>query len=156
MFKELNQTQALILGTLHSGPKTGAEIIAIAEAIQGLWSSTRSQVYREIWRLETSLCLVVSEVPPPPGSKERYEVTPFGREAYRDWAEESAFTDSVRNPWILRLALAEHDGQPVKEILRAAVAYHRAREMNLNQSVGLGTSILRDYHRTCAEFFDAR
>lgn len=151
--RELNQTQALILGVLHSGPKNGARIIEIGNQIQDLWSSTRSQIYRELWLLDVEMCIRVSDTPTPRGVKEWYEITDIGRELYAAWAQNNPFGDSVRNPWILRVALARHDGRSMLEIRRAAVAYHQAREMQFAESTGLGNELLRDYHRTCKEFF---
>jgi hypothetical protein len=46
---ELNSTAATVLGFPHDGPMAGWTLVAMVEESVGLfWSTTRSQVYREV------------------------------------------------------------------------------------------------------------
>lgn len=120
---DLNPTAASLLGFLHDGPLTGWDLSQVAEAsIGAFWSLSRSQVYRELSRME-EVGLVEARAP---GSRDRkpYELTQEGRTAFRDWAAEPPRDENIRFPLLLAVALGRHVDDAV---LAGHLAEHRER-----------------------------
>lgn len=154
----INPTQALILGSLQSGKKSGAQIIAVARQIQGFWNSTRSQVYREMPNLEVKGYIKVIKDNVPAQYKELYQILPEGRKAYKLWLKENKPADLLRNPWVLRLVLAEHDGTDVSTLAGQASDYYRKERETLERdgeefSPELGQEALISYYLVMEEWF---
>jgi DNA-binding PadR family transcriptional regulator len=118
----LNPTAASLLGFLHDGPLTGAELYRTARSrIGDFWSLTRSQVYREL-DVMTTAALVNAGAR---GSRDArpFTITPDGRSAFRAWADELPEPETIRFPLLLLVGFGEHVS-PAR--LRAHLATHRA------------------------------
>lgn len=119
--QDLNATAASLLGFLHDGPRTGWDLVAMAEAAIGpFWSLTRSQVYRELARMAESGYVEAGD----PGPRERrpYEITDAGRAAFLEWASREPGEEVIRFPLLLLIALGRH--MPAGQLI-PAVRHHR-------------------------------
>lgn len=118
---ELNPTAASLLGFLHHGPMTGYDLSQTAEMVIGsFWSITRSQVYRELSRMEDHGYLIAED----PGARDRrpFRLTDEGRDAFRRWSEMTPGDATIRIPFLLAVALgAFHD----RTVLDDHLAHHR-------------------------------
>lgn len=118
----LNATAASLLGFLHSGPKTGWDLVATAEREVGdFWSITQSQVYRELTAMAQAGLVEAGER----GSRARrpYTITDAGRKAFAAWVAEPPGEELIRFPLLLTVAFGAHIPS---ETLAAHVAHHRA------------------------------
>lgn len=151
----INPTQALILGSLHEGDLSGAQIIAVAADIAGWWSSTRSQVYREMPGLEARGYIKVIRDKVPAQYKELYRITPAGKKAYKEWRAVNTPPDLFRNPWMLRLVLTRQDGRDPVEVCKQAADYYRQARLKLEAEGGvqLGADALVEYYQLMEEWF---
>lgn len=123
MASSLNPTAASLLGFLHDGPMTGYDLSQVADlTIGAFWSLTRSQVYRELGRMEDDGLVAAG----PPGVRDRrpYTLTEAGRSAFRDWAARTPAGESIRFPLLLAVALGRHVDD---EVLADHLAVHRRR-----------------------------
>lgn len=123
MADDLNPTAASLLGFLHDGPQTGWDLSQVAEATIGaFWSLTRSQVYRELSRMEEDGLVAAGT----PGRRDRrpYDLTDRGREAFRAWAAQTPRDETIRFPLLLAVALGRH-ADP--DVLADHLAAHRDR-----------------------------
>lgn len=101
--KSLNATAAALLGLLHDGAMTGGQLMAAAESRLGpFWTTTRSQVYRELPIL-AELGYVKTGKPGPRASQP-YTVTAAGKKAFQRWMGQPTGKDQMRNPLLLRAA----------------------------------------------------
>ncbi|MGH3430965.1 MAG: PadR family transcriptional regulator [Mycobacteriales bacterium] len=101
--KALNATAAALLGLLHDGAMTGGQLISAAQQRLGpFWTTTRSQVYRELPLLAVAGYVRSGEQGP--RSAQPYAITATGRRAFSEWLNEPAGRDQVRNPLLLRVA----------------------------------------------------
>lgn len=101
--KSLNATAAALLGLLHDGPMTGGQLMAAAETRLGpFWTTTRSQVYRELPLLADMGYLRTGK--PGPRSSQPYAITAAGKRAFSRWVSQPAGKDQMRNPLLLRVA----------------------------------------------------
>ena len=119
--RPLNATAASLLGFLHSGPLTGWDLVATAEALIGdFWSLTRSQVYRELAAMAASGLVTAGER----GRRDRrpYTITAAGREAFAQWVEREPGPELIRFPLLLTIAFGRY---LPPERLAGFVARHR-------------------------------
>ncbi len=101
--KGLNATAAALLGLLHDGAMTGGQLMAAAQQRLGpFWTTTRSQVYRELPLLATAGQVRTGRLGP--RAAQPYEITPGGKRAFAAWLNEPAGRDQLRNPLLLRVA----------------------------------------------------
>lgn len=151
----INPTQALILGSLHGGDMSGAQIIAVGAQISGFWNSTRSQVYRETPGLEERGYIKVIRDKVPTQYKELYHITAAGKKAYKQWKEINTPPDHLRNPWMLRYVLSTQDGSDLIEVCKAAADYYRHARLRLEIDGGdqLGADALAGYYRLMEDWF---
>lgn len=152
----INPTQALILGALHSTNMSGSQIIDIAKKISGFWNNTKSQVYREIPGLRNKgyIDVITDEKKVPPMYKELYEITQEGREAYRKWQNADIPLEVLRNPWMLRYILCDHDGSNRKQLcINAALYYHNAHNDVEDDDDQVGVDALRGYYSLMESWF---
>jgi DNA-binding PadR family transcriptional regulator len=117
----LNATAASLLGFLHSGPKTGWDLVATAEReIGDFWSITQSQVYRE---LSTMAELGLVEAGERGARDSRpYAITDAGRKAFADWVAQPPGHELIRFPLLLSVLFGAHI--PART-LAAHIAHHR-------------------------------
>ena len=118
----LNATAASLLGFLHEGPRTGWDLVVIAqERIGEFWSLTQSQVYRELAAMAAVGLIAAGERGP--RDRRPYELTAAGRDAFAAWAARVPGPETLRIPFLLYVALGQHI-PPAR--LHAAVHAHRA------------------------------
>lgn len=122
----LNATAAALLGLLHEGPMTGGQLVsAAAERLGPFWTTTRSQVYRELPALATKGYLRAGK--PGARSAQPYQVTAAGKRAFARWVEQPVGHDQLRNPLVLRAAFGSlHSAAQLAAVYDAKVAEHTA------------------------------
>jgi PadR family transcriptional regulator AphA len=120
-----------ILGFLEREPMTGYDLKTrcFDDASGHLWTADQAQVYRTLERLSEG-GLARSRVVPQRGKPDRrvYRITPKGREALDGWLHGHQPLGPVRDPLLVRLALA--DGladDEIAAILVQARADYQAR-----------------------------
>lgn len=117
----LNATAASLLGFLHSGPKTGWDLVATAERdIGDFWSITQSQVYRELSSMAALGLVEAGER----GARDSrpYTITDAGRKAFADWVAQPPGPEIIRFPLLLTVLFGAHIPPGT---LAAHVAHHR-------------------------------
>jgi DNA-binding PadR family transcriptional regulator len=117
----LNATAASLLGFLHSGPKTGWDLVTTAQSeIGAFWSITQSQVYRELTAMAEAGLVEAGQR----GARDKrpYTITPAGRAAFAAWAEEPPGLEMIRFPLLLTVGFGAHIPP---ETLASHVAHHR-------------------------------
>ena len=103
--KELNATQASLLGLLYERPATGWDLLE--EARRGLarfWNITSSHVYRELKTLETRG--LVRAGAPGPRDRRPFSITASGRDEFARWIRQEPGHEQMRIP----LLIARADG----------------------------------------------
>jgi DNA-binding PadR family transcriptional regulator len=101
--RPLNATAASLLGFLHWGPMSGWDLTGLAhEVIGDFWSLTRSQVYRELARMEDEGLVAAGAR----GSRNRqpYALTDAGRTAFAGWANSEPGAETIRFPLLLTIS----------------------------------------------------
>ena len=128
--KGLNATAAALLGLLHDGAMTGGQLMAAADARLGpFWTTTRSQVYRELPLLAEAGYVRAGKQGP--RSSQPYSVTATGKRAFTRWLNEPAGRDQLRNPLLLRAAFGElHNTKQLAELYESQ---HEEREAKLEE-----------------------
>jgi DNA-binding PadR family transcriptional regulator len=117
----LNATAASLLGFLHSGPKTGWDLVATAEReIGDFWSITQSQVYRELTAMAAAGLVAAGER----GARDRrpYTITEAGRRAFAEWVSQPPGPEQIRFPLLLTVAFGAHIPA---DVLAGHIAAHR-------------------------------
>ncbi len=118
----VNSTAAALLGLLHDGPMSGAQLVeAAADRFGSFFSVTRSQVYRELTALEAAGLVVAGD--PGPRDRRPYELTSAGKAAFRDWLSQEPGQEQIRYPLLLTIAFGRHL-EPAR--LASFVAAHRS------------------------------
>lgn len=157
MRTNINPTQALILGSLHDGDMSGAQIIEVSTQMQDWWHSTRSQVYREIPGLEAKgLIKIIRDRDKVPFQyKELYRITAAGKKKYAEWKEIATPPDYLRNPWMLRYVLSHYDNSDTTEVCQRAATYyqHARQELEPNMESQIGSEALIDYYTLMENWF---
>lgn len=126
----LNETAGSVLGFLSFGPMTGWSLNELAQVSVGnFWNVTRSQVYRELNRLE-ALGLVRGE-DVGERSKRRFHLTEDGTAALGRWMRSEPGPGTARDPFLVRLFFA---GSLTREERAALIDEARAvHEGNLDR-----------------------
>lgn len=117
----LNATAASLLGFLHSGPKTGWDLVATAQrSIGPFWSITQSQVYRELTAMAAAGLVEAGER----GARDRrpYAITDAGRAAFAAWVTEPPGEEQIRFPLLLTVSFGTHIPA---DVLAAHIERHR-------------------------------
>jgi DNA-binding PadR family transcriptional regulator len=99
-----------ILGFLEREPMSGYDLKTrcFDDAVGHVWSADQAQVYRTLERL-SKRGLVRSRLVPQRGKPDRrvFSITPKGSKSLAAWLREAVEPSPVRDPFLLRLALAE-------------------------------------------------
>ena len=123
----INPTAASLLGFLQSGPMAGWDLAAhIDRSVGNFWNVTRSQVYRELARLE-AIGLVEGEAA---GPRERrpYRITEPGRQAFRRWLNGEPGPDLIRSRLLLTVFFGEYlDQAKLRRFLTGHRLQHQRR-----------------------------
>ncbi len=89
------------------------------------WSTTRSQVYRELPALAEMGYVKLGK--PGPRASQPYSITPAGKRAFARWLSEEPGAESLRNPVALRVAFGAHHGATaLKDLYSQATDAHNA------------------------------
>ena len=164
--KELNSTQAMVLGILGDGRMTGSEIHKAAEErLSGLWTVNRSQVYRELTEM-THLGLVRASTP---GFRNSviFTVTKRGTRSFTEWLSQTPKEDTVRSPMALRVLFANYQSPDnLDKTIDEAIKFHEEQERlimiriadareagNTPHAAALGFAI--SYHRCTLAWLDS-
>ena len=133
--KGLNATAAALLGLLHEGAMTGGQLMAAAESRLGpFWTTTRSQVYRELPVLAERGYVRTGK--PGPRSSQPYAITAAGKRAFSRWLSEPAGRDQLRNPLLLRSAFGGlHTSDQLRELYETQAEAHTARLAELREEL---------------------
>ena len=149
-----NVMQALILGELRRSPSSGAAILRSAHEIQGTWTCTRSQVYREMQTLRTNGLIEPIEEDGPiakgGSAPDIYQITPDGRRAYIGWVDAAELGETIRNSWVLRLHLCSDDAERAT-VCRAAMQWHGVQA--LGQLPSLTEGLMIRHHKMMRGWF---
>ena len=131
----LNSTAAALLGLLHGGPMTGGQLVGVAESRLGpFWTTTRSQVYRELPALAERGYVRLGK--PGPRSSQPYAITAAGKRAFARWLSEPTGRDQLRNPLMLRAAFGGlHTPEQLNSLYETQTAEHSARLAELRAAL---------------------
>jgi PadR family transcriptional regulator, regulatory protein AphA len=102
----LPTTSYALLGLLALGPMSGYDLEGfVSRSIANFWPIEKSQVYRELARLEALGFLEATEVAQQGAPNKRvYALTDQGGQALDDWLAESAYQrERVRNAFLVKL-----------------------------------------------------
>src|SRR6185503_17314664 len=97
-----------ILGFLSLEPTTGYTLKQRFDgSVRSFWSTTQSQIYRELYALEDE-GLVESKLQPGRGrpDKKVYSLTRSGRAAFKEWLAQPLPPLELRHPLLLKLVFA--------------------------------------------------
>jgi PadR family transcriptional regulator, regulatory protein AphA len=97
--------ECALLGFLGKGPKTGYELQKkIERTINYFWTSTQSQVYRTLKKMEQD-ALIVSTIhyQDEKPNKKIYSITRKGKEELKQWLSTPIKIPSHRNPFLVQL-----------------------------------------------------
>jgi DNA-binding PadR family transcriptional regulator len=124
---QLNATAAALLGLLLEEPRTGWDLMAVAqERIGEFWTLTQSQVYRELSAMAGRG--LVEAGPVGPRDRKPYRATASGRAAFDAWVQGDPGPDHVRIPLLLTLAFAGHlPAGRLTQIVEAQRSVHQER-----------------------------
>lgn len=109
---DLSASSLAALGLVAIGPASGYELVAFADrSIAYFWSIPRSQLYRELARLEELGLIAGTHVPQTSAPDKRiYEITAAGREVLTAWAESPTLPPdrSKKNGLLLKVFMTRH------------------------------------------------
>lgn len=118
-----------LLGFLNRRPRTGYELQKkIEKTINHFWTSTQSQIYRTLNRMEED-AMIVSKIQyqEDKPNKKIYSITGKGRAALITWLSSPIPIPSHRNPFLVQLFFS---GSVDKETIKANLLHYK-REMEL-------------------------
>jgi DNA-binding PadR family transcriptional regulator len=147
--RDLNATSAALLGLLHDGPRTGGQLVAVAdERFGSFFSVTRSQVYRELPVLTDAGLLRLGKRGA--RSSQQYVITAAGKRAFKSWLNSTTGSDNLRSPLILRLV---HAGQLTPKQRANLVGSARADYLvHLDQARAEAKAATDPYAKAVADF----
>lgn len=141
---QLNATAACVLGILQLGPapgqkprvKGGMTGWQVAEAakvsVARFWNITRSQIYRELLRLEADE-LIVATAKEGQRSSVPYRATDAGKRAFKAWLQElvddEAKDEQLKSPLVLTVFFGEL--VPATSLTRSLQEHRLRHERNL-------------------------
>jgi DNA-binding PadR family transcriptional regulator len=162
MSDEVNSTAACVLGMLQLGPApatsgfgqavsdgmTGWQLHETARAsVSAFWTLTRSQIYRELERMEAG-GLVEAAGGRGPRNARRYRITGAGRAAFASWltafAARGAAPDSLRSPLALTVFFGEF--LPHDALVRALEEHRLVRRRRLDQLRAMEAQVAAGEH----------
>jgi len=121
-----------LLGFLKKGSKTGYELQKkIDKSINHFWTSTQSQIYRTLSKMEED-ALIVSEIhyQNEKPNKKVYSITCKGQEELIRWLSSPINIPSHRNPFLVQLFFS--DSIDIKTIKSNLIHYKNEMEQRLH------------------------
>jgi DNA-binding PadR family transcriptional regulator len=129
---ELSDSCLAVLGLIAIRPTSGYDLAAFADrSIAYFWSIPRSQLYRELARLEKLDLIVGTHVAQTSAPDKRiYEITETGRAVLAEWVESPTIPAvKSKNGFLLKVFMARHvRPQALRPLLRA---YRESVELQL-------------------------
>ncbi len=123
----INATAGSLLGFLHEGPKTGWDLITVAQRRIGeFWSITQSQVYRELHAMAKAGLVEAGAR----GVRDRqpFTITDQGRAAFQDWVLQDPGRELIRYPLLITILFGRHlPAGRLAEIVTEHEEMHAAR-----------------------------
>lgn len=148
----LNATQAAMLGLLHDGPMTGGDLNALAKKwLAPYWTTTRSQVYRELPVMEDQGYIKSG----PTGSRNSvpYKITAAGKRAFQTWLKQDPSPDMLRIESMLRISLGRlHKGEALEELLIWMRNQHELKVTEINALLNEAANEHMDYDYEALRF----
>jgi PadR family transcriptional regulator, regulatory protein AphA len=130
--EELSQTEAVILGFLAGGERSGYDLSLMFEGLKLMWAPAKGHMYAVLPRLvemgwATSREVTEGRRPP----KQIYRITPRGRTALKRWLEEPIEPDPERNMLLVKLFFGDRVGR--EAVLRHVADRREAAETLLSE-----------------------
>ncbi|MEW5249132.1 PadR family transcriptional regulator [Microbulbifer sp. 2201CG32-9] len=118
-----------VLTLLDMEPGSGYDLKRRFErSVSHFWSASHQQMYRELRKLHQDGlldCSVQPQVGKP--DKKVYQLTDAGREALRDWVQQPAPAQKIREPFLVQLFAGHHlDREQARALIRRQLDQHRA------------------------------
>lgn len=135
---ELSSTSCVVLGFLHSGPKSGYDIKQLADrSTRFFWPISYGQIYPELKRLQDAGLVVVEADPRGGRARHQYSLTAPGRDALRAWVDDLDEPGgcAIRDALLLRLFFV-NAGSPETE-RRLLERMQRRQEATLREFAAL-------------------
>ena len=118
-----------VLTLLDIEPGSGYDLKRRFErSVSHFWSASHQQMYRELHRLHEE-GLLDCTLQPQAGKPDRkvYRLTEDGREALRDWVQQPAAPQKIREPFLLQLFAGHHlSNAQAQDLVRGQLDQHRA------------------------------
>ncbi|MCA9262785.1 MAG: PadR family transcriptional regulator [Planctomycetales bacterium] len=127
------KTRFAILGLLTWKPMSGYDIKKLVDVgLSHFWNENYGQIYPTLDRLARE-GLATKEAASRGGNRRRfvYSATPQGREAFREWLEQTADAPVIRNEVLLKLFLAHQ--RPVAVTRRLIREYQTRQQAMLDE-----------------------
>ncbi len=120
----------VILGWLNFEPMTGYDLNAVIEiSTQHFWSTSQSQIYRTLAKLEHAGCVtqeVIQQEDRP--AKKVYHITEGGQAELKDWLSSFHKPEPPRIPMLIQVFFGgQISDEAVLEVLSAELAYLKKR-----------------------------
>ncbi|QPZ38485.1 PadR family transcriptional regulator [Paramicrobacterium chengjingii] len=130
----LNPTAGTLLGLLAERPMTGWELVdETGVRVGNFWTIQRSQAYRELAQLAANGH--VEALPEEARHRRPYRITDAGRAAYLEWLQEMPADESVRVPFLLKVAFMDDmPRERFDELLAAQRRRHAERLTRYEQN----------------------
>lgn len=114
---EVNPTQATLLGLFGGQSRTGHELFALtSQLMRPYWSTTRSQIYRELTQMEALGLVEVDKTKTSYRASRHYRVTEVGEESFKSWLMSPVPETLVRDNLAIRIAFA--DRMPKRQLVK--------------------------------------
>lgn len=127
---DLSPTAYVILGMLHTSPKSGYEIKALVDkSTRFFWAASYGQIYPELRRLAEDGLIEGTDAARDGRRRTVYKITAQGRKALRRWLREPPSTYETRDEGLLKLFFA--GALPPQEAVRTLEAMRRRSQETL-------------------------
>lgn len=105
---KINPTAGTVLGFLYDSPMSGWDLLKkISRYTGNFWSTTTSQVYRELALLEKAKYISkTGDVGQ--HKRQNFTITTEGKQAFISWIQRFNANDSIRIPFLIHIAFARH------------------------------------------------
>lgn len=128
---KINPTAGTVLGFLYDSPMSGWDLLKkISRYTGNFWSTTTSQVYRELTLLEKAK-YVSKAGDIGQHKRQTFTITTEGKQAFESWIQSFNGNDSIRIPFLIHIAFAKHISfeQMNKQIKKQQEHHHKQLQM---------------------------
>lgn len=104
----MNPSQATLLGLFGGQSRTGHELFALtSQLMRPYWSTTRSQIYRELTQMEAYGLIEIDKTKPSYRASRHYRTTEAGDAAFKDWLMSPVQETLIRDNLAIRIAFGD-------------------------------------------------